>query len=761
MNTPPSSPTSVPGLPPPVESPRAPEASAFAVPSYAEAEQADGFYGALYPLRLLQLLRKRWITILLVVLFAGCAAAYYLKNATRIYQSKATIELSTRRPRILNQQAAVIEDPASVLQFEETLNTQLEKFKSKSMLPAVIACYRKNNPADQTPDDVLSARLRGGVSFSLLRRTRLVTISFLDSDPAFAARACQAFADGTEMEARSENRVASDAAVAWLEAQARSQKQELERADQAVFDARQSYRVDLLEGERKTVQQALQSFNEALVNVESQLAMEREMLDALTVADLKPELAGKLPAAIARAKDIEGALERWQVAVTERDSLLTKYTAEHPEVKARDQAVTLFRDQAVAALSRARGATAANLDLLKRQADSLRRNREEQSKRASDIERDLLDREMKLASLLRSRSASDASYQGVLSRIQEARLSADENTATVKLIESASLPGGPVSPNALRLLLLAVALGLAGGVGLALVIEALEDQVTGTRDVESGSGVRVLAVVPHVRKGHRKAIATSSSNNRFGEVAEAFAGLRSVLDSPACRERSGVVLVTSALPEEGKTTTCCNLATACARNGQRVLLIDFDLRRPRIAGIFPMPPGTRGLLDFLASRDYLCDELAYETDCPNLSVMASRPVPGASPAELLGGRKVVELVAWARGRYDRVILDTPPLGLVSDALVLSGLADCVLVTARPGVSRRRAVRHTISRFRDVGVEAIAAVLNDVDMSKSVYHGYGPYYHYQRHYSAYHAQDRGGGMAGTGILPLTSKSGEAA
>jgi Mrp family chromosome partitioning ATPase len=114
---------------------------------------------------------------------------------------------------------------------------------------------------------------------------------------------------------------------------------------------------------------------------------------------------------------------------------------------------------------------------------------------------------------------------------------------------------------------------------------------------------------------------------------------------------------------EGKTVTSCNLAVACARNGQRTLLVDFDLRRPRLVGIFPMPPKTRGLPDFLASRDVTSDieSLVYATYCPNLSVVASRPVHGASPAELIGSQRVADLVRWTRARFDRVVLDAPPL----------------------------------------------------------------------------------------------------
>ena len=214
-----------------------------------------------------------------------------------------------------------------------------------------------------------------------------------------------------------------------------------------------------------------------------------------------------------------------------------------------------------------------------------------------------------------------------------------------------------------------------------------------------------------------------------------------MLDSAQYRARSTVILVASSVPEEGKTITSSNLAIACAKNGQRVLLIDFDLRRPRMVGIFPMPPEGRGLLDYLSSSgaDTSPAELAYATGCPNLTVIASRPVKGASPAELVGSRRVTELLTWARQHFDRVVIDAPPLGLVSDALVLAGLSDCVLVMARPDISRKQATLHTIRRFREAGISLISAVINDISFTAGSSY-YSPYHHYYSQYQSYPPED---------------------
>ncbi|MGD9612693.1 MAG: GumC family protein [Kiritimatiellia bacterium] len=741
MNRPPvfSNPSSPPAPPPP-EAPVYANRPAYygggpATPYYGDPQSDAGPLNAIDPLRLLSIARKKWLTIVLAALFALGAAVFYLSKATRVYMSQATIELSVRRPRILNKQEAMIEDPAAIMQIEDTLNTQIEKFKSKATLPHVVTSYRLLYPEDRIAEDELARRLGSRANFSKVKNTRLVRVTFLSSDPAFAAKACNAFAAGAEASTRAENKEVSDSAVAWLEAQATSQKNKLEVADKALLDARQQYQMDVMTGRRKTVESALLGFNDSLVQIESKAALERKLLEALEAAELNPESAGKLPADIPRAADVAISMERWRAAVTERDALLSRYTPEHPAVAAQDQAVALYHKQAMAALKRAKTTTAANLSLYEEQTTSLRKKKEEQLKLASDLDRDILDGGMNIAALERERSAADSSYLGVLFRIQEARLSADENTATVKLVDRAS-PPVQVQPRPLRTLFMAVLLGLGVGFALAFIADLLEDHVVGANDIETGMGIKILAIIPHAQTESRQEIATASLTHRFSEMAEAFAGLRSVLDSAVYRPHTKVILVASSLPEEGKTTTCSNLAISCALNGQKTLLIDFDLRRPRIGGIFPMPSGQQGVLEYLAGETTAPERIVYPSACKNLSVMASRVVGNARPAELVGGTKVADLLAWARAHFDRVLVDVPPLGIVSDALSLGGLADCVLVMARPATSRKRAVRHTIRRFRDVGVGNVAVVMNDVDHSKFSYHGYGPYYHYRKHYGAY-------------------------
>ncbi|HMP73236.1 MAG TPA: polysaccharide biosynthesis tyrosine autokinase [Kiritimatiellia bacterium] len=732
-------PTSMPPAPGSSRQPYAYDASPYhtAYPYYggAYAHSTDPWLN-LDPARLVRIVAKRWRAFIIVLLLFVTGAGLYMALAPRIYEASSSIEMNSRRPRLLAQQAAVIEDPVSGQQFETLINTQLEKFRSGAILPFVLELYLQANPNDPREPEAIASWLERNARFNLLRRTRLVQITFRSSDPLAAQLAADALAHGAEAYARAENRAISDNAVAWLEAQSHTQREAVEQADRLFSEARQTFRMDALQAERQTIQHALVTFNEALVNIERDIAKERELLDVLNRLDLTPENAGKLPTTIPRAAEVAAALERWQTAATERERLLSRYTVEHPEVRARDADTALLRNQAAAALERARNTTSANLQLLEQQAQGLRSGMQEQSAQATDLERQILDREMQLSSYQRARDAADLSYQGVLNRIQEARLSADENTTTIQVAQIAKLPETPVRPRQLVVLVIGLLLGGMIGVAYAVTTEILEDHVSGIDDVEYGAGLKILTVVPRVPVSDRKAMALASLHKSHPVVTEAFSGLRSALNSTTFAQKNQVILLASSIPAEGKTTTACNLAGIYALSGQKTLLIDFDLRRPRIAGIFPMPAGQRGLLDYLSDPSVDEQRLDYNSDFPNLRVIASRPVKDTHPAELMGNPKMLKLIEWARANFDRIILDAPPLGIVSDTLVLAGLSDVVLVMARPGTSRKRALRHTVKRFHEYGVTTLAAVVNDLDLSNTVYSGYSPYHLYHQHSEAY-------------------------
>ena len=706
--------------------------------------------GWLHPKRVLRVMRKKWLTILLALLFCLLAAFFYLQKTTPIYRAESQIELSVRRPRILAQQAALIEDPVGTGSSEEIFNTRLERFRSRPVMqialdklltahPDALKSATRNGQ-ERAPEQDREARLRNlrhGIEISLLRRTRIVQITFNHPDPVIAAAVCNAFAEAAKTSALEENRTSSDAAVVWLETQEEIQRVTLQQAEEKLLQHLATSGLDALESRRKTAEESLLGFNRALVEIQSEESRVQDLRVTLESLDLTPELAGNLPTRIPHEAEIRLVLEKWRSAVIARQQLLSRMTENHPDVQAQDRVIELYREQAANAMAQARSAATANETLLKQQAESMRRRKEEQSRLAQELDIKIAQARTERAVLERSRNAAEEAYRGILARMQDARLAADENTATVKIVERAIVPDNPIHPRTKFILALAIILGFGAGTGLALAIDHLEDHIADPDDI-SPWGVSMLAIIPHVKKVSRPAVALASLKDRFSEVTEAFAGLRAMLDSPQYQNNAQVILIASSMPSEGKTVSSCNLAAAWAQKKRRVLLIDFDLRRPRLASIFGVPQNHPGLLSALSGNEDLKsgEKLVFKSpDCPTLDIIATRPVSGASPAELAGTKAVENLLNWARKQYDHIVIDAPPLGIVSDALALAPLADTVLVMVRPATSRKKVSQHTIHRFQESGIQNIAIIVNDVDFSKLGYGSYGPYYHYNKHYKA--------------------------
>lgn len=699
-----------------------------------DPRHAAGLLGVINVHRILRILRKKWMTIALIVGLGAAGAAFYLHITPKKYAATSRIELSVRRPRIMDQRGPMLDDQAS-MSFEEAFTTRLEKFRTSESLQAVVKEYRKLVPGDNRSDDELIGLLASGMQFTQVRRTRLVNITFECEDPQFAAHAANTYAEAAVTIAAEENRSQSDFAVAWLEKQAAHQKGLLEKADQALIDFRAANKLDSMENEQKTIEGSLQAFNTALVDIQNKEAAAREVLKVLDTLEFSPEEVGKLPTSVPRAAEISMAIEKWMAAIAERDAMLLRYTKKHPEVATREEIINLARAQVLEAVGRARESGKADLALMEQQMLSLRNKIAEQTSKLTAIEQKMLDAKLGMGALEREKEACDITYRGILNRIEEARLSADENTATVKVTDRATVPTAPVEPRPEKVYPLALLLGLVGGFLLALLIDVMEDLVSLPQEVERDIGLKVLAVLPHVRSKDRAEIAQACVHRRFGQMTEAFAGLRSMLDSPSTREQSKVIMLASAMPGAGKTIVSCNLAVSFAKKGQRTLLVDFDMRRPRVGRIFEMPEKHRGLLDFLKTGETGgFDRIVWKTAIPNFEVIGSRAAKDESPADLVSGHAVKALVEWARATYDRVILDAPPLGLVSDAAVLATMSGCVLIVVRPENSRKRATRHIAAQFRDLGVSHLAAVVNDIDFRKSdYYYQQGYYYHPYRGY----------------------------
>lgn len=710
-----------PGAGPAERLPAAP-APLYYSPGYSRSAEEPLAPGQISLSRLLRAIRTRWQLLASVAAIGLVAAAAYLLVATRAYQADCLVEMSLLKPRIMGQRGAVIEDTEFFRSDRgDILSTRLEKLKSPNVLDKALTNVL-NTVGNPFRDELRLRRyLEKNVSLRLVRNTQLLRISVLHSDPAFAAGVANAFAEAAEAMVAEENKTASDSAVAWLQAQVILQQAALEKADQALMEFDKENRIEQLQREKARVEDSLKGFGVVLTQTESQESLTRDLYDSLAKLDIASGKAGGLSATIPRAKEIESLVEQLTIAASKLDELQTKYTPNHPEVTAQ-------RDIIRSLVQRARDTVASNLALLKQQAESLRRNIEEQSNRAQSLEQQIVERTARRTALERTREAADVSYKGILGRIQEARLSADENTATMKIVERARVPERPVKPRKTLALLLGLLAGAAIGAGLVLYVDTIEDLVTNSADLEQEIGLRIIGIVPRMAGELEANAALVSLTDEISAPAEAFAGIRGLLDSPQYAAVSRSVLVTSTAPGEGKTVSACNLAIASARSGRRTLLVDLDLRRPRVAAVFDLKGQDRELRAALRGQQPdLFQKLPAPTKCANLDVIATRGALNLSPAEIVGSPSVRKFFDWAESAYERVIIDSPPFGLVSDSAVLGTLVGSVILVCRPNRSRKRALQYAARHFREVGANVIGVVANDVEEEKGFFFSDFSYY----------------------------------
>lgn len=688
------------------------------------AGEEDSLLGAVTVSRMVRVCVQRWMTIAVIaVLGAVCAFAVY-RTMPSIYEGSSTFEMSLRPKKVLAANNLFVEENFG--QTDEILNTRLAKLRSRDVVIAVMQRYHTDNPSSVVPDKEILETLANNTEVALQRRTRLVRVTVRSRSPELAVALANAYSLAVDTYTQEENRQQGEKAVDWLKSIVETQKRDLARKDQEILDFRTANQIDTFEAERKKAEAAQLTLNADSVMLETQINRARELVKSLEAMQSDPGKFGALPEAAPRAETLLAAHQRLQSALTDRNVLLTRFTVNHPDVAAKEKEVEQLRQQFVDEVVRANSTAKANLDLLQGQLTDNRRRGEAIDKRASDLELKIVTAKMKLDTMLRERDVAEQNFRGVLNREREAALSVDDNAAMIKIVDKAQLGTDdkgrtrPVSPNPFVILPAGPILGILIGVLFVLLLDHLEDRITGITDVEHRIRLKVLAVLPHIRRAKREQVAMLSAEDRFSHFAEAFAGLRNLLDSPRYVGVSKVLLVTSTQPGEGKSCCSSNFALTCALSGQRTLLVDFDLRRPRLARIYGKNrKDFESLFHALSANDpAIFDRLPTPSGYPNLDLVCTVSSSKLSPANVLGSGIIASFIDWARQHYDRVVIDSPPFGLVSDAVALSALADGTVVLCCPDRTRFRPLKHAVRHLAEAGGHIIGVIVNDVDFGRA-------------------------------------------
>lgn len=704
-------------------------------------DDEDSLMGSVTIGRMIRVCTQRWVTIAVFVILGLVVAFAVFKISPTIYEAESVFEMSIRSSTYTGLRKAIIETDTG-MSLDEVFNTRLARLRSRAVIDQIVSQYRSDYPSSTVTDEQLIGTLVSS-KMTLQRRSRLIRIAVRSTDPQLAADLANAYAKAAEMFTSDQNRNESEVAVSWLATTSEQQKRNLERADKEMLDFRVANQLDFMASESEMAQQALGRISGEILGLESEISKATELRKTLETIQSDPEKFGTLPESVPRSGEIGEAYQTLQRVMAEKNSLLARYTANHPEVKVKEKEVEVYAQQFADVVFRALETCKANLDLLQRQYAQMTPKRDELVKKLSDLELKIVSAKMKMEQLAREREVADINYKALLQRTREAQLASDENTAIIKQVEAAFKPNRPVLPNPMIIFPAGPALGLLLGIVFVLVLDHLEDKVVGISDIEQRLRLKTLVVIPHVRRKKREQIARLVADDKFSQFAEALAGLRNLLDSPRYQDMSKVLLCMSTQPGEGKTVTSCGLAISCAQSGQKTLLVDFDMRRPRLARIFEKAANDFQSLPAVLSKadPSLFDTLPGISGIENLDLILSKASSEVSPANLMGSGIIVEFFTWAREHYDRVIIDSPPFGIVGDVMTLASLVDSVMIMCCPDRTRFRPIKHAARHLTESGARVIGVIVNDVDFgrrnqfSQYDYH-YRYAYRYTSRYGAY-------------------------
>jgi non-specific protein-tyrosine kinase len=319
-------------------------------------------------------------------------------------------------------------------------------------------------------------------------------------------------------------------------------------------------------------------------------------------------------------------------------------------------------------------------------------------------------------------------YTNLLQSLEAVRLAEAQGVSTVTLVEQADPAPRPFRPNVVQDTMLAVIVGLLVGVGLAFLIEALDDTVKGPADITRSFGLSVLGYVGNIPDDSN----LITSIEPRSPISEAFRALRTNIQYASVDHPIHRLLITSPTPQDGKSTVVANLGVVISQSGRKVTLVDADMRRPSLHRKLKMA-NRLGLSDLFVQEKIHLDGSSRDTRVPGMSVITSGGLP-PNPSELIGSEKMIQVLEEIRTEADFVIVDTPPVMAVTDAAALAPRMDGVIIVVRPGATKLAQTRHTIETLQRGGANILGVVLNDIDHKRSRYmYYYQGYYTYDSYY----------------------------
>lgn len=713
------------------------------------AEESSAMAGVLW---LWRAIRRSWPIIVACVVLSGAISLAYSKTLPRIYEASSLVEFDPDVVKPLGNKTDPMVGWSSIWDTREYYETQYRIMQSDRVLASVVRDLSLQNdaqflgykPTQPAPLDQTTDILRGKLTIDPVKGSRLVYVTVRDTSPAQARRLSEAVARAYIAQNLEKMVSATGDTVVWLSGQLDHFKTELEQTENALheFKKQNDLPSSTLEDLSKQIRMEMQEFDSALTRTrmrKSELSARHSELSKIT-----PENPDQVPASELLSNAFLGGLrQQYQAAVRERAELLAEGKGEnHPAVKKADEKAALAKAHLLSEIRNIQGAVARDLAIIQKQEAGEAGLYEEARKKAVELNL----KELEFHRLDRLRAQNEKLYGVLLEQIKEADLRRMMNTNNIRLVDVANEPKAPIYPRVSVNVGIALLVGLAIGLALALLREQLDNTLKTPEDVETKLGVTFLGLLPErdvdaeekangkkKSRSPRRRITSQlppellAHESPMSGFSEATRSVRTNLMFASPDHPYRRLLVASAAPSEGKTTVAVSIAISMAQGGQRVCIVDCDLRRPRLHRIFDRA-GDVGLMNVILGECTI-DEVAKPTVVPNLYCVPCGPIPPNS-ADVVTSEKFRRLLDELSERFDRVILDSPPLIAVTDSAIISQFVDGVVFVIRAFKTSPAACRSGLRALFDVDAPIAGAVLNAVNLDRHEY-GYYHYYYYKR------------------------------
>jgi capsular exopolysaccharide synthesis family protein len=685
--------------------------------------------------RIIRVVSQRWLSVFVFLLLGLIIAFAVYRISPTIYQARSEFTMDMRRTSGRANSAIYDATPDYGSTYAEIFNTRISDWRSEKIVAKIVQQYRAANPSSTLSDEELISSLVTS-ELELQRNSRIITISVRSKSPAVCAALANAYAEAIEEFTDEENKIRCDKAVQQIHSNVERKRREVDKIAKNLLDFRTANKIDNLRSSRETVSQAVAKTNGDILVLETEENQLMEWEKMLAQVKKDPSTYGSLSTGVPRAQEIATEFRAYQDAEGEYQKLLFAYTDNHPDVISAKKVLGLSKQRFLDAAARALLTGRSTLQVVRNQLSSLKNKREDLRNELASLEQRIVLAESGLGQLEAEFGVANRVLEGLILDENKARIEAESNNEIVRVGRPASVPTKPVLPNPVIIFGIGFFLSVAAGLLFVLVLDNLEDTVVNLADIEVRLSLKVLAVLPHVRRKKREQVARFLIDEKYSQFSESVAGLRNLLDSPRYEALSRCVLVISTQPGEGKTITSSSLAIAYAQAGKRTLQVDFDMRRPKLAGVWKLD------LDKEHSFSHVMNDAARQapdfaslvnhTSVENLDVIASLAPEGVSPAIIFGSSAMTDFFEWARANYDHIIVDAPPYGVVGDVVSLSVLVDSVIIMCCPDRTHFRPIQYCSRSLTEAGANILGVVVNDVELSSaaafspSTHRGYSKY-----------------------------------